>query len=200
MPRKRTKEGPVRAKASVVLTERRVGELLRIRLDGAERWDVVDFIRAKEAEPGSLWEVSRGRTPLSEAMIWKLLQRADEAIVQSCDNSRKRLRRRHLAQRRNLYAKALLAGDTRTALACVEDEAKLLGLYPATKTKNETAVKGEMNLNHGINDPQQALAPYAELVCKFLAGGGPPAAAPQLPAQPVGQAEAPPEAGAVPPP
>jgi hypothetical protein len=56
----------------------------------------------------------------------------------------------------------------------------------------------EANVNHGINDPDKALAPYADLVAKFLAGSGPPAAPPQVPPEPVGEAEAPPEAGAVP--
>ena len=38
--------------------------------------------------------------------------------------------RRHLAQRRNLYAKAVSAGDVRTALAVLDSEAKMLRLFP----------------------------------------------------------------------
>jgi hypothetical protein len=50
---------------------------------------------------------------------------------------RDQLIRRHLAQRRNLYAKAVLAGDLRTALACVQDEAKLEGLYPSERKPDD---------------------------------------------------------------
>src|SRR5262249_18034132 len=43
---------------------------------------------------------------------------------------RKQALRRHLAQRRNLYARALNKGDERTALAVLADLAELQGLYP----------------------------------------------------------------------
>jgi hypothetical protein len=164
---------PALRQASRILTERRVGELLRIRLDGAERWDVVEFVRSKEGEKGSAWEVPDGGKPLSEAMLWKLLTRADRLVHESHERSRKKLFRRHLAQRRNLYAKAMLAGDLRTALSVVQDEAELLGLYPAKKTSNEhTGPQGGplpvsfIEVRRGDSGPAPPAAP---------GGGGPPA-------------------------
>jgi hypothetical protein len=112
------------------LMRRRVEEILRIRLDGAEWWDCCEFVREKEEEDGSCWHLAEGDKPLSDASLRRYLARADELIAKSCRASRKKLVRRHLAQRRNLYAKALSAGDYRAALACVRDEAELLGLYP----------------------------------------------------------------------
>jgi hypothetical protein len=167
---------PKRPKASVVLTERRVGEMLRIRLDGAERWDIVDYIRSKECEAGSAWELKAGASPLSEAMIWKLLERADALIHESHSRNRKQLFRRHLAQRRNLYAKAVLAGDLRTALACVKDEAEMLGLYPAKKVKNEHTGKGDSPLipPELVPDAATRAAALARLRAAVGAGDGVP--------------------------
>jgi hypothetical protein len=54
--------------------------------------------------------------------------KAEKLISESCRASRKRLLRRHLARRRSLYSKAVLQGDVRAALACLDSEAELLGL------------------------------------------------------------------------
>jgi hypothetical protein len=62
--------------------------------------------------------------------LWRYLARADRLVAESCRASRKKLMRRHLAQRRSLYAKACLQGDVKAALAVLRDEAALLALYP----------------------------------------------------------------------
>jgi hypothetical protein len=54
-------------------------------------------------------------------------------LADSCKASAKKLFRKHLAQRANVYAKALSAGDYRTALAVLKDTAELQGLYPPKK-------------------------------------------------------------------
>jgi hypothetical protein len=118
------------AKADKALSARRVHEILCIRLDGAQWWDVLQFVREKEREEGSAWFVPQGAKPLSEAMIRKYQQRADALMLQAHGKSRQRLIRRHLAQRRHLYGKAVLAGEIDTALRVLQDEAKLAGLYP----------------------------------------------------------------------
>jgi hypothetical protein len=41
----------------------RAEEILRIRLDGAEMWDVREYVREKEKEPGSAWELPPGGKP-----------------------------------------------------------------------------------------------------------------------------------------
>ncbi len=122
-------------KASKAQVEARVTELLRIRLDGAEWWDVCEYVRDKEQEEGSNWHLAEGAKPLSDSQLWRYLARVDNAIAESCRASRKKLLRRHQAQRRNLYAKAVSQGDIRTALQCARDEAELLGLYPSKGVK-----------------------------------------------------------------
>jgi hypothetical protein len=114
------------------LVEARVLDLLRIILDGAEEgWDLCEFVREKEAEAGSSWHLAEGDKPLSYSQIRRYAARAERLIAASCRAQGKKLLRRHLARRRNLYAKATLAGDYRAALAALRDEAELLGLYPA---------------------------------------------------------------------
>jgi hypothetical protein len=94
---------------------------------------VREFVREKEAEAGSNWFVAEGATPLSDGQIRRYQTTADKLMLASHERSRKKLFRRHSAQRRNLYARAVTTGDLQTALACLRDEAKLLGLYPSTK-------------------------------------------------------------------
>jgi hypothetical protein len=117
------------------LLHRRVEEILRIRLDGAEFWDVVEFVREKEAEAGSAWHLAEGDKPLTDAALRRYLCHADKLVAESCRASRRKLLRRHLAQRRNLYAKAVSQGDVKAALAVLRDEAELLDLYPSAEAK-----------------------------------------------------------------
>ncbi|HEX5269363.1 MAG TPA: hypothetical protein VFW33_02695 [Gemmataceae bacterium] len=118
-------------KANKALVEARVTELLRIRLDGAEFWDIREYVREKEQEDGSLWRLAEGQKPLSDSQLWRYLARVDQAIAANGRASRRKLVRRHVAERRNLYAKAVEQGDIRAALACKRDEAELLSLYPS---------------------------------------------------------------------
>jgi hypothetical protein len=122
-------------KATNPQVHQRIEEVLRIRLDGAEFWDVREYVREKEQVEGSAWQLPAGRKPLSDATLWRYIGKADRLIAESCRSSRKKLLRRHLAQRRNLFAKALSAGDYRAALAAARDEAELQGLYPAKKAE-----------------------------------------------------------------
>ena len=124
----RPPKAPKPTKAQV---RQRIEEVLRIRLDGAELWDVREYVREKEQEDGSPWKLAGGAKPLSDSQLYRYLARADKLVAESCRASRKKLLRRHLAQRRNLYAKALSQGDIRAALAVLRDEAELLRLYRA---------------------------------------------------------------------
>lgn len=126
-------------KADKALTQKRIDDILRIRLDGAQFWDVREFVREKEKEPGSNWFIEDGVRPLSEGTIRNYQTKADTLMMKAHERKRGKLFRRHLAQRRHLYAKAATTGDVRTALACLQDEAKLIGLYPAEKTTNDVS-------------------------------------------------------------
>jgi hypothetical protein len=118
------------ARADKALVARRVSDLLRIRLDGAERWDVCDYVRAKEAEADSAWFVAEDATPLSDSQIWRYLQSADAEIARSFERSRKILLRRHVAQLRHLYARAATNGELSVARAVLRDLAELRRLVP----------------------------------------------------------------------
>jgi hypothetical protein len=162
------------SQATALRTQRRVDELLRIRLDGAEFWDVREYVREKENEEGSPWELAEGASPLSDSQIWRLIAKADDAIQASHSRSRRRLVRHHLAQRRNLYAKALLAGDVRTALACKRDEAELLGLYPAKRA--EVTGKGGGAIQTSNTHEHKQPAPPSAAVLALLEHLGVPTA------------------------
>jgi hypothetical protein len=121
---------PPRPKPTKAQVEARLLEIVRIRLDGAEIWDVREYVHEAEQTEGSPWKLADDQKPLSDSQLWRYMARADKQIAESCRASRKKLLRRHLAQRRNVLGKAMSAGDYRTALAALRDEAELLGLYP----------------------------------------------------------------------
>jgi hypothetical protein len=151
----------------------RTEEILRIRLDGAEIWDLREYVREKQTDPNSPWFLPEGQKPLSDSQLWRYLAKSDRLIAESCRASRKKLLRRHLAQRRNLYAKAVSAGDYRTALAVVRDEAELQGLYPPKKIA-PTTPDGEEPYEANFSDADRATALQA-LYARLGATGGSPA-------------------------
>lgn len=124
-----------RQHATDLVALRRVEDFVRIRLDGAEFWDLRDFVREKEKEAGSAWFLGPEQEALSDSQLHRYRQEADKLIRASVATDREKLLKEHLARRRSLYAKATLAGDLSTALAVLRDEAKLVGLYPEDKKK-----------------------------------------------------------------
>jgi hypothetical protein len=111
-------------KSSKVEVLKRVEEVFKLRLGGAEFADIREYALA----PEQAWGVSDGQ-------LWRYIQAADKLIRERFDARAEHLLNRHLLQRRTLYAHAMGAGDFRTALAVLQDEAKLEGLYPATRTE-----------------------------------------------------------------
>ena len=151
-----------RRKATKPVACQRTEQVLAIRLDGAEFWDVRDYVRDEEKKEGSLWFLKPGEEPMSDSQIWRYMQKADELLRQTHEKSRASNLRRHLAQRRRLYARAVAAGDTGTALAVLKDEAKMLDLYPnADDTILREIARAKEELNKtlaeegtGINSPE----------------------------------------------
>jgi hypothetical protein len=174
------------ARASKALATLRVEDLAQVRLDGAFLHSQIrEFVREREKEPGSPWFLQDGEEPLSDSQLRRYTQRADRLIAESFERSRKRLLRRHLAQRRNLYARAVTTGDLRTALASAQDEAKLEGLYPATKA--ELTGKGGAPIVLNIQEEivasmPAALAGIVEEVLTHDDSGSTPTAADRPPA------------------
>ena len=117
--------------------KQRVDDLLKIRIDGAQAWDAVDFVRSRESgeEAADPWKLDEGEKPLSEARIAALLAEADRLILESVRSDPSEMVARQIVQRRNLYARALQNGELSVALGCLRDEAALLGLYP-TRTNS----------------------------------------------------------------
>src|SRR5262245_28457183 len=95
----------------------RIEDVLRVRLDGAEGWDVRRYIAEMEQAGTPPWTIPEGGKPLSERQIRNYVAAADKLIDASCRQSRKKLLRRHLAQRRALYARAVSSGQLNVALA-----------------------------------------------------------------------------------
>src|SRR3954470_24687399 len=92
------------AKATNAEIALRVEEVLRIRLDGAQYHDILQYA----AEKG--WG-------LRERQIREYMARDDDLLVERRERSRKRVIALHVARRESLIARAVNAGDYRTALA-----------------------------------------------------------------------------------
>jgi hypothetical protein len=123
-------EKPTKKPATSAVVAQRVEEILRIRLDGAQFHDCVQY----GAEKG--WG-------LSERMIGKYIEKADKLLAERLDRKRSTVIARHIAKREALFARAVNAGDLRTALATLDSEAKLRGLYPDREMKELLALARE---------------------------------------------------------
>jgi hypothetical protein len=102
----------------------RITEVLRIRLDGAQLHDVVDYFAEK-------------KQTITETEAEDLIRQADDLLVQRRDRKRSRVITRHIAQRETLYARAVNAADYRTAASILNDIARLQGLYDRHKDRGD---------------------------------------------------------------
>lgn len=118
-----------KARAPDLVIQRRVDELYRLVVDGAVFSDVREYVREQEAIAESCWHLSPGQKPLSDSQLYRYLERVEEEMRAATLARRQQHLTRHLNKRRNLYAKAVAAGDIRTALAVLQDEGRLLGIY-----------------------------------------------------------------------
>jgi hypothetical protein len=99
-------------KSSNLEAARRVEEVFKLRLGGAEFADIRQFASAPEQG----WNVS-------DRQLWRYIAAADQLVRERFDARAEHLLNRHLLQRRTLYVHAMGAGDFRTALAVLQDEA-----------------------------------------------------------------------------
>lgn len=130
-------------KSTKAEVERRVHEVFKLRLGGAEFADIREYASAPEQS----WNVS-------DSQIWRYIKAADELCEKYFDAKSSHLLARHLLQRRQLYAHCLGAGDFRTALSVLKDEAELEGLYPAEKVAL-TDPTGTQEFSGGMSDEQR---------------------------------------------
>ncbi len=121
-PDEPTKAVQQKPRSSAVVVSGRVLEIYRLRLRGKEFPDLWDFA-AKQG-----WGVSR-------TTLTRYIAAADEMCEKHYNRRAIYMHARHIMQRRMLLDKCLDAGDFRTALSVLQDEAKLANLYPANKVE-----------------------------------------------------------------
>jgi hypothetical protein len=106
-------------------------------LDGASLNDVRAYVHGKQTEGDPVWSRPADCRPLGSRQVRRYTDRAYEVIEKTQKVSRQKLLHRALAKRQNLYRRAMLAGDFRSALAALIDEAKLRRLYPKKQTDTD---------------------------------------------------------------
>ena len=115
-------------KSTQATIQARVHEVLRIRLEGAGLHEIRQY--ASEQDPP--WDVS-------DRQLRRYIAASDKLLARSLDEERDHVFNLHLGKRRAVYAQAMKAGDLRTALAELKDEAELLGLYSGAVSEKEVA-------------------------------------------------------------
>jgi hypothetical protein len=133
-----------KTRANKEQAEKRVNDILRIMLDGAQRWDLVDFVREREKEPDNAWTLAEGDEPLCYSQIRRYVARAKRIIADTGTGEREELLRKAIAQRENLYAKAVSQGDMRAALAILDSRDRLLRLFPSDERKPGAIGHGDL--------------------------------------------------------
>ena len=123
-------------KSTKAVVAQRVNEVFGLRLGGAEFADIREYAAA----PERAWGVS-------DTQLWRYVRAADALCKDYFDARAGHLLSRHLLQRRQLYAHAMSAGDYRTALAVLRDEADLEGLYPPQKREVSGAGGGPLRFS-----------------------------------------------------
>lgn len=112
-------------KSTLAVVALRVERVLRLRLEGMHFHEIRDYAD-KPDKPDTPWNVS-------DSQLKRYIQKADDLLSERQERGRRRLLGLHKARRESLYAMSLKVGDFRTALAVLQDSAKLSGLYPDNK-------------------------------------------------------------------
>lgn len=83
-------------------TDKRLEEVLRIRIDGAQRWEVRGYIREREQGPTAAepWTIAKGGHGLTDAEIDELSAAADLIVLESVEEDLANVLARQIAQRR----------------------------------------------------------------------------------------------------
>lgn len=88
------------------------------------------FVADSEGDANAPWFRGEGVATLSDRQLRRYVAAADRLLVADLKHSVDEQRKRHVAKRRIIYARAMAAGNYAVALAALKDEAELLGLYP----------------------------------------------------------------------
>jgi hypothetical protein len=145
------------AKVTKIEAARRVVELIPLRLAGKSFQDIVQFAAERQ------WNVKHRQ-------LRTYIRRCDTRLAADLEHDRQRMVNLHRVLRHHLYAQAMAAGDLRTALQALKDEATLMGIYAPKKYTN-TDLSGD-NPATPLS-PQEVEALKAKLAARLSA---PPAA------------------------
>lgn len=127
--------GKSKPKATNAKVIARTHDMLRAILDGAESWDILEYVRKQESDPKSCWHPEPGEKPLCRASVYLYAERAEELIDKTCEPDRRQLIKKHEKRRIRLYAQAVARGNLKVAATVMKDLAELQGLYPPKKTE-----------------------------------------------------------------
>jgi hypothetical protein len=153
--------------------DRRIAEVFKLRLGGAELPDIREYAQAQSPPWG-----------VTDAQLWRYVKAADALCRKYLDGQSEHLLARHLLQRRQLYAHAMSAGDFRAALAVLKDEAELEGLYAPRKVAL-TDPTGTREYSGGLTDADRHAALQNLYARVGERAGGAPAAEPPAAAGPL---------------
>jgi hypothetical protein len=118
-------------KASKATTRARIEDIARVIIGGAVPFQIGPYVAEMEAKGEPPWTIPPDGKPLSRRQIRRYIRWAERLMAQACRTDTEKLLREHIARRLNLYSRAINKGDDRTALAVLQDLAKLQGLYPS---------------------------------------------------------------------
>ena len=119
-------------KSDRVTVSSRVEDTLRLLLDGS------DFEAIRQYASAQRWSVS-------DRQLRRYIESAHKEVVNATQQAREQLVGRHLLLRRELYAMAVRAGDLRTALAVLRDEARLCQIYDDVRFSPNAEEAGPVN-------------------------------------------------------
>jgi hypothetical protein len=131
--------GSKRTRPTGPIVEQRVAQVVQLRMSGAKPCDVRHYVSGLEAAKQVPWVIPNGGSPLCERQIRRYMRAADAQLAAISRTCRDRNLRWADAVRKNLYRRALAAGDLRTALAVLQDLARLHDLYPAQSASGNGA-------------------------------------------------------------
>ncbi|VTT97585.1 unnamed protein product [Gemmataceae bacterium] len=119
---------------------------------------------------------------MSDNQLWRYMVKADRVHEQTAERRASRRLALAVAKRNNLYAKAVLSGDYRTALAVLSDTDRLLGLYPDKRiivekhkgSASAEAMSDEELARIAAREPGRATGPEGKRCrrCAGREGGG----------------------------
>ncbi len=119
-----------RRPATRAVTQQRTTEIIRLRNKGASLWDVIEYIAAREKEPGTPWYVTPGadQGPLKRRQVQMYILKADTWLEAQANRDRKRAVARHAGMLRDVYMEARATKDLTAALAALKGLASLHNL------------------------------------------------------------------------